>query len=238
MDAADYVLWKKNLNTNNTLANDNNLGTPVGTAHYDLWRANFGNLKQDNTPTIMLTGGELELKPVDPTPNAMSWQASMNLEGTDFDPKPGAVMLTNVGSAPNKPANFSLNAGSVWDLNIASNTVIGGADRVDVPNGFASLNGGTLNIIPIGGYTPTFGDTVRILSSINPVTLNAGAVSVSNPNWVLQMNGTNVVELKYVGAGSGSSFPGSAVPEPATIVMLGLLASVSLASRPARYRKR
>ena len=32
-------------------------------------------------------------------------------------------MLTNVGSSPNKPANFSLNTGSVWDLNIASGTL-------------------------------------------------------------------------------------------------------------------
>jgi autotransporter-associated beta strand protein len=43
VDAADYVTWRKNNNTNNALANDNGLGTPVGSAHYDLWRANFGN---------------------------------------------------------------------------------------------------------------------------------------------------------------------------------------------------
>jgi fibronectin-binding autotransporter adhesin len=43
VDAGDYVTWKKNQGTNNALANDNGLGTPIGTAHYDLWRANFGN---------------------------------------------------------------------------------------------------------------------------------------------------------------------------------------------------
>lgn len=43
VDAGDYVTWKKNDGTSNALANDNGLGTPIGTAHYDLWRANFGN---------------------------------------------------------------------------------------------------------------------------------------------------------------------------------------------------
>jgi autotransporter-associated beta strand protein len=43
VDAGDYVTWRKNNGTNNALPNDNGLGTPVGTAHYDLWRANFGN---------------------------------------------------------------------------------------------------------------------------------------------------------------------------------------------------
>lgn len=42
VDAGDYVTWRKNNNTNNALANDNGLGTPVGPAHYSLWRANFG----------------------------------------------------------------------------------------------------------------------------------------------------------------------------------------------------
>jgi hypothetical protein len=43
VDAGDYVTWRKNDGTNNALANDNGLGTPVGPAHYALWRANFGN---------------------------------------------------------------------------------------------------------------------------------------------------------------------------------------------------
>jgi fibronectin-binding autotransporter adhesin len=42
VDAGDYVTWRKNQGTNNALANDNGLGTPIGTSHYDLWRANFG----------------------------------------------------------------------------------------------------------------------------------------------------------------------------------------------------
>lgn len=43
VDDGDYVTWRKNNGTNNALANDGGLGTPIGTAHYNLWRANFGN---------------------------------------------------------------------------------------------------------------------------------------------------------------------------------------------------
>ncbi|MEX2306153.1 MAG: hypothetical protein WD738_01080 [Pirellulales bacterium] len=42
VNAADYVTWRKNDGTNNALPNDNGLGTPITSAHYDLWRANFG----------------------------------------------------------------------------------------------------------------------------------------------------------------------------------------------------
>jgi hypothetical protein len=42
VDAGDYDTWRKNNNTSNALANDNGLGTPIGTAHYSLWRAHFG----------------------------------------------------------------------------------------------------------------------------------------------------------------------------------------------------
>jgi hypothetical protein len=43
VDAADYVTWRKNSGTNNTLPNDGGLGVPIGPAHYNLWRNNFGN---------------------------------------------------------------------------------------------------------------------------------------------------------------------------------------------------
>ena len=36
-------MWRKNDGTDNALENDNDLGTPVGPAHYDLWRTNFGS---------------------------------------------------------------------------------------------------------------------------------------------------------------------------------------------------
>jgi hypothetical protein len=43
VDAADYVLWRKFENTMTTLPNDNQIGGIVGSAHYELWRTNFGN---------------------------------------------------------------------------------------------------------------------------------------------------------------------------------------------------
>jgi hypothetical protein len=42
-DAADYVLWRKNVGSNTALPNDGGLGTPIGNNHYDLWRAAFGD---------------------------------------------------------------------------------------------------------------------------------------------------------------------------------------------------
>jgi hypothetical protein len=44
VDAADYVVWRKNNATNNPLPNDDNLGSPIGPDHYDLWAANFGSM--------------------------------------------------------------------------------------------------------------------------------------------------------------------------------------------------
>jgi hypothetical protein len=43
VNAGDYVTWRKNSGTNNALPNDNGLATPIGPAHYALWRQNFGN---------------------------------------------------------------------------------------------------------------------------------------------------------------------------------------------------
>jgi autotransporter-associated beta strand protein len=45
VDAGDYVTWLKANGTNNALLNDNGLGVPVGQAHLDLWRQNFGNAR-------------------------------------------------------------------------------------------------------------------------------------------------------------------------------------------------
>jgi hypothetical protein len=44
VDAADYVVWRKNNSTNNALPNDDGLGTPIGPAHFNLWRENFGEM--------------------------------------------------------------------------------------------------------------------------------------------------------------------------------------------------
>ncbi|MCI0335767.1 MAG: hypothetical protein L0228_21380 [Planctomycetes bacterium] len=44
VDAADYVVWRKNENTTNTLPNDSDLGGTVGADHYNLWREHFGDM--------------------------------------------------------------------------------------------------------------------------------------------------------------------------------------------------
>jgi hypothetical protein len=42
VDAADYVVWRKNVGTTNDLRNDTTGTSTIGAAQYNLWRANFG----------------------------------------------------------------------------------------------------------------------------------------------------------------------------------------------------
>jgi hypothetical protein len=42
VDAADYIVWRENEGTTNSLPNDNGIGGTIGQVHYDLWRARFG----------------------------------------------------------------------------------------------------------------------------------------------------------------------------------------------------
>jgi hypothetical protein len=42
VDAADYVVWRKNETANNPLPNDNGLTTQ--TARFSLWKSSFGNM--------------------------------------------------------------------------------------------------------------------------------------------------------------------------------------------------
>ena len=44
VDAADYVVWRKNEGTTNPLPNDNDIGGTIGADHYNLWRAHFGEM--------------------------------------------------------------------------------------------------------------------------------------------------------------------------------------------------
>lgn len=43
VDAADYTVWRDNLGTFDRLSNDDGLGVPIGSDHYDLWKTNYGN---------------------------------------------------------------------------------------------------------------------------------------------------------------------------------------------------
>src|SRR5690606_9005115 len=60
VDAADYAMWRDKLGSGTSLANDNNLGTPVGSGHYSLWKSNFGE-------TLMGTGGATPQNVPEPT---------------------------------------------------------------------------------------------------------------------------------------------------------------------------
>lgn len=44
VDAADYTVWRDALNGTDALPNDDGLGTPIGSAHYNLWSNNFGSV--------------------------------------------------------------------------------------------------------------------------------------------------------------------------------------------------
>lgn len=41
VDAADYTVWRNKSGTNTPVPNDGGLGTPIGPAHYTLWKQNF-----------------------------------------------------------------------------------------------------------------------------------------------------------------------------------------------------
>lgn len=42
VDAADYTVWRDSEGSDTPLINDHGLGTPIASAHYELWRDNFG----------------------------------------------------------------------------------------------------------------------------------------------------------------------------------------------------
>jgi hypothetical protein len=190
-------------------------------------------------PDINLTGGILEWNNPS-TPNAQSFQADLENVGTQLITKPNAQLQVTVGSVtPAIPANFSMSGGS-WDIDLASNTVLG-ADWFNVQNGTASLTGGTLNINYLAGFTPNPNQVFRILRGSMGTTL--GSVTIAGAgagNWVLQeVPITNVnfpldeeIQLKYVGSGSGSG-AGAAVPEPSS-AMLFVLASFAVSAAMGR----
>jgi hypothetical protein len=187
-----------------------------------LSRSNLSSVE----PVIGLTGGTLEFNNTT-TSGAHLFHADLINTGTQLITKPGAVQLVQVGgSSPAIPADFAMSGGS-WNIDIGQHAVTG-ADWFNVPNGTASLTGGTLNINYLAGSTPNPNEVFTILKGASGVTLNSGAVTITgsgSPNWMLQTAGGTDIQLKYVGAGSG----GGAVPEPASIVLIGLFAMAQLA---------
>ena len=59
VDASDYVVWRKSLNQNVTLPNDNGLGMPISTSHYTLWRNNFGKAALGSGSGALFPAGEV-----------------------------------------------------------------------------------------------------------------------------------------------------------------------------------
>ncbi|MCI0333395.1 MAG: autotransporter-associated beta strand repeat-containing protein [Planctomycetes bacterium] len=74
---ADYVIWRKNNGTNNTLANDL-IGGMIGPAHYDQWRDHFGETAGAGGSPALSTAAE---SPV----------------STDGVPEPASVVLLYLG---------------------------------------------------------------------------------------------------------------------------------------------
>jgi hypothetical protein len=51
VDAADYIVWRSNLGTNNVLPNDP-IGGTIGAAQYDQWRSHFGQSAGSGSGTV------------------------------------------------------------------------------------------------------------------------------------------------------------------------------------------
>ena len=170
-------------------------------------------------PAVNLTGGTLEFNQ---TGQSVNWQTDMNLNGSNLLIKQNAQGVVNVGDAT-RPGNFTMNALSSWDIDINGHTV-NNADRVVVGGaGTGAINGGTLNLNYISGFTPLIGDLIRILTTTTGVpTLNSAAVNIVAPFSPLGVWTTNVV-------GSDIRLAFVAVPEPAScaIAAMGLMVGMA-----------
>jgi len=85
VDAGDYVSWRKNQGTSNALANDAGLGTPIGAAHYNLWRTNFSH------STLSGTGAGLDDYAAIPEPKALALICAACWVALGWRAKPRAI---------------------------------------------------------------------------------------------------------------------------------------------------
>lgn len=173
-------------------------------------------------PVVGLTGGVLELNAAGASQN---WQTDLTLSGSELLTKLNTQLVVNVGDATH-PGNFTMNAGSMWDIDINGHGV-SNADRVLVGGtGTGAINGGTLNLNYISGFTPAIGDSIRIVTTTaGAPTINSGAINIVAPFSPLGAWTTAVV---------GSDIRLQFVPEPASC----MLAVVGLMFGMVGYRRR
>jgi hypothetical protein len=168
-------------------------------------------------PVINLTGGKLEWTT---TAATIAWQADLINNGTELLTRLNNQLVVNVGDASRR-GNFTMNSG-MWDIDINGHTV-DNADRMLVGNTLSTgaINGGTLNLNYISGYTPVFGDSIRIVTTTGAApTVNSGAVTINAPFSPLGSWTTNVV---------GQDIRLEFVPEPAScaLAIMGLMVGMA-----------
>ena len=120
----------------------------------------------------------------------------MTLTGTELLTKLNTQLVVNVGDATH-PGNFTMNSG-MWDIDINGHGV-SNADRILVGGtGTGAINGGTLNLNYISGYTPAINDSIRIVTqTAGTPTVNSGAVNIVAPfssigAWTTQVVGSDI----------------------------------------------
>jgi hypothetical protein len=120
VDAADYVVWRKNVDTMNSLPNDS-IGGLIGAAHYELWRANYRSSWADRTNgldgiqipepsscilviSLSLVATYLLASRAPLTP----WRVRHSEESTDFDPRRNSQKLVSLTARCRVAENLSV----------------------------------------------------------------------------------------------------------------------------------
>jgi autotransporter-associated beta strand protein len=165
VDAADYVVWRKNETANNPLPNDG--GATDQAARFNLWRANFGETGATGPTVVNIAGGNVypSLATFDSAtgntysitgPNGFGGTTPINLTGNV------RVVLNNTNTLQ---GNINIGANATLDLGTG-----GGANTVS-----GNISGpGTL--VVGGGFNPF--TTANSLTG--PIIVNGGSMVPNN----------------------------------------------------------